>query len=284
VRDFVDELQSNPEIKDRFDVESYTFGNDFKTADSLNFDEGQTDISRVFFNLRKLYARQIAPTVLITDGNQTYGEDYEFRGIRYKHPVYPVVAGDTASYVDLGIDRLNVNRYAFLANKFPVEVFFNYKGGAPVSKNFTITQNGKPLYQKTLKFDGENRAAIVKAALPAGSVGVKTYKAEIAPLDNEKNTANNSRKFAVEIIDQKTKVLLLSAFPHPDLGAFKKAIEHNKQRQADIKYIDDAVDFGDYQLVVLYQPEANFKEAYEKIDQLGLNTLTVTGPDTDNRF
>src|SRR5699024_7856262 len=66
VRDFVDELQSNPEIKDRFDVESYTFGNDFKTADSLNFDEGQTDISRAFSNLRKLYARQTAPTVLIT--------------------------------------------------------------------------------------------------------------------------------------------------------------------------------------------------------------------------
>src|SRR5699024_3335662 len=112
----------------------------------------------------------------------------------------------------------------------------------------------------------------------------KTYKAEIAPLDNEKNTANNSRKFAVEIIDQKTKVLLLSAFPHPDLGAFKKAIEHNKQRQADIKYIDDAVDFGDYQLVVLYQHEANFKEAYEKIDQLMLNTIKVTGMDTDYLF
>lgn len=284
VRDFVKKLKANKKLKDRFSIETYTFGNNFEKSDSLNFLESQTNISEAFSNLDKLYKNQTAPTLLITDGNQTYGQDYEFRAKNYAQPLYPVVVGDTMRYVDLKINRLNVNRYAFLNNKFPVEVFVNYNGQKTISQTFTITQGGRTLFSKTLKFDGDKTSAIVKANLPAESVGVRTYEAKIAPLSDEKNTVNNSQKFAVEVIDQKTNVLLLTTFPHPDLGSLKKAIEHNQQRQATIKKTDDDIDFGKYQLVVLYQPNSKFKRAFEQIKQLNLNTLTITGTDTDYQF
>ncbi len=285
IRQFVNTLQNNHRLKENFDIQSYTFGTDFKPADSLGFTEGQTNINAVFTHLQQLNTDQRAPTVLITDGNQTFGPNYEFSAQQYEQPIYPVVVGDTNSYRDLKISRLNANPYAFLHNEFPVEVFVNYKGKTEVSRLFTISQNGQVLFRQMLHFSPDRHAFIIQAQLKANTVGVQTYEAAIKALDNEKNKTNNQWKFAVEVIDQKTKVLLLSAFPHPDLGSMKAAIESNPQRQADIKYTEkDEIDFGAYQLIVLYQPNSSFETAYKRIDQLDLNTLTVTGTATDYKF
>ena len=88
------------------------------------------------------------------------------------------------------------------------------------------------------------------------------YKATIVPIDNEKNTVNNSKFFAVEVIDQKTNVAIVSDFPHPDLGALKKSIESNEQRSATIlKPKDYLSQKNDFQLVILYQPNIKFKSS-----------------------
>src|SRR5699024_768511 len=232
---------------------------DLKT-DSFSFAENQTNISAALANIHNLYNTQKAPTVLITDGNQTFGQDYVFKAKRFTQPLYPVVVGDTTSYADLRIQRLNVNRYSFLHNKFPVEIFVNYQGQTPVTKALTITRDGQEVFRKSLTFDATKNSAIIQAKIAAEQVGLATYKVQIATLKNEKNTTNNQRKFAVEVIDQTTNVLLLTAFPHPDVGALKKAIEHNQQRRATIQYIGETdVDFGAYQLVVFYQPNNTFK-------------------------
>jgi hypothetical protein len=43
------------------------------------------------------------------------------------------------------------------------------------------------------------------------------------------NTYNNSKNFAVEVIDQKTKIALVTAINHPDVAALKRSIESNAQ-------------------------------------------------------
>jgi hypothetical protein len=48
-----------------------------------------------------------------------------------------------------------------------------------------------------------------------------------------KNTYNNSKNFAVEVIDQKTKIAL-TAINHPDVAALKRSIESNAQRTVTI--------------------------------------------------
>lgn len=285
VIDFVNNLQSNEKIKEAFDVEAYTFGAAFNRQDSLDFSEGQTQIDVAFSNLEKLYKSQTAPTLLITDGNQTMGRDYEYSAKRYGQDIYPVVVGDTTQYPDIRIDRLHVNRYAFLHNKFPVEIFISYTGDEAVSRTFTLQEKGQIRYQKTLEFDADHNAQIISAELEALQVGMHTYTAKIEALTDEKNIENNQQDFGVEVIDEKTNILLLSAFPHPDLGSFKKSIESNQQRKVNIHYTQDSdIDFGHYQLVILYQPDQSFSKAFDQINKLGLNRLIVTGTKTDYRF
>jgi hypothetical protein len=69
---------------------------------------------------------------MVTDGNQTIGEDYQYYKPGPQVEIFPVVAGDTTAQVDLAINNLNVNRYAFLNNRFPVEIILNYTGREPV--------------------------------------------------------------------------------------------------------------------------------------------------------
>ena len=86
------------------------------------------------------YIEKIAPIILITDGNQTIGTSYEF--LNTKQPIYPIVIGDTTKYVDVKITQLNVNKYSYIKNKFPVEILLNYEGDENVDTQFSIFSKG----------------------------------------------------------------------------------------------------------------------------------------------
>src|SRR5690606_15902753 len=218
VQNFVDELLANKQLEENFDIDIYSFGEHLRPRDSaLSFSETRTEIGNALRQLHGIYRGKNAPMVLISDGNQTFGENYTYTARQTQQSIFPVVVGDTIQYTDLWINQLNVNRYVFLNNKFPVEVFINYNGQEPISREFQLRQGNSVLFRKTLNFSEENTSEKVMVSLPSGSVGVKTYSAYIHPLDNEKNTENNTRNFAIEVIDQKTNVLLLTSVIHPDL-------------------------------------------------------------------
>lgn len=284
VRNFVSGLKNNSKLTERYDIDVFSFGERFTQTDSLSFSENQTQIGEALRSLSRIYKGKTAPVVLITDGNQTYGQNYVYTAKRYDQPIFPVVVGDTAQYVDLKIEQINVNRYVFLNNEFPIEIFVNYSGTENVSSDFILKQGKSIVFRKQLEFSAKNTSEIITAKLPAKSVGVHTFSAVIKALEHEKNKVNNQKNFAIEVIDQKTNVLMIAGILHPDIGALKKAIESNPQRTVTIKKSSDEIDFGKYQLVILYQPNRSFKQAYSRIEALNLNTFTITGTATDYRF
>ena len=70
-------------LQNNFDVQLFKFGNELATLDSLNFNENQTNLATVFTSLRTLYKKGIAPTIVISDGNQTFGRDYVYMANEY---------------------------------------------------------------------------------------------------------------------------------------------------------------------------------------------------------
>ncbi len=69
--------------------------------------------------LNEVYGNSKSAILLLSDGNQTVGADYEFYGEQLQPSVYPVAIGDTTQYEDIAIGNVNSNRYAFLKNKYP---------------------------------------------------------------------------------------------------------------------------------------------------------------------
>ncbi len=279
------QLLDNEELDKRFNLQAYMVSDGIKELDSLTFTGKRSDLSGALSGLKKLYANSTAPVVLITDGNQTYGEDYEFSSRRFDQPVYPVVLGDTIPYTDITVARININRYAFLKNRFPVEIFTQYTGKEEVSSILTIKQGRTVLFSKPVTFSENQKSQVVSTTIYAGSVGVQQYQVTLSPVNEEINTSNNTRSFAIEVIDERTNVLLVSDISHPDVGTLKKSIESNQQRTVTVKRSNEVhTSLDNYQLVILYQPTAAFKNVWEAVKKHSKNVFFITGTQTDWQF
>ncbi len=278
-----EKLISNSDLKQKFDVQSYGFDSEFQSADEFNFKGKETKIDLVATNLKSIYKNRTFPTVLITDGNQTSGSDYVF-SFDSNNKVYPIVVGDTTTYLDLKINTINVNKYAFHKNKFPAEVFLQYAGSKSVSAKFTISQGNETFISQSITFSPNKKSEIVNVLLPANKTGVQLYTAKITSSETEKNTYNNSKKFAVEVLDQKSEIAIISTVNHPDLGAIKRSIETNVQRKVTIFKPNQINAIGNYNLLILYQPTAEFKSVFELNKNFKINSFIITGNKTDFNF
>ena len=282
-KEVYNKLASNADLKEKFDIQSYKFDSEFESGETFDFKGKQTNIDAVAKSLKSINKNLNYPTVLISDGNQTSGEDYVF-GFDGGGKVYPLVVGDTTTYLDLKVAQVNVNKYAFHKNKFPVEVFLQYAGTKSVNANFSIVQGNNVLSKETVSFSPSKKSQVINVLLPADQVGVALFTAKITSNENEKNTYNNAKKFAVEVIDQKTEVALVSAINHPDLGALKRSIESNASRKVTIIKPKDLKELNKYNVLVLYQPTSEFKAIFEANAKLRINTWIVTGVSTDYNF
>ena len=283
--DFIESISTNEDLKNKFNIEFYTFGESLSALDSIDFSENQTNIYNAFTQLSKIYKQTVSPTLLITDGNQTYGNDYQFVDDTYGQPIFPIILGDTTKYIDLKIQQLNVNKYAYIKNKFPVEAILVYNGDENVNSNLIVTKGNSTLYSENLSFSKTNNSRVLNFNLPANSVGVGHYNITITPLEQEKNKINNTQSFAVEVINQKTKIAIVSEFLHPDLGVLKKSIESNKQRTVSFVDLNNIYNqINDFQLIILYQPNNKFKLLIEELNKQNKNQFVIVGPKTDLDF
>ncbi|MET0760439.1 MAG: hypothetical protein ABWZ56_08465 [Flavobacterium sp.] len=276
-------LTSNKALQEKFDITSFQFDNEFKPFEKFDFKGSQSNFEEVSKNLKSIYKNKTYPTVLITDGNQTSGNDYVY-SFDSNNKVYPLVLGDTTTFLDLKINQLNVNKYAFQKNKFPVEVFLNYSGTKSITADFSISQGNSVLNRQSISFSPSKKSAIINVLLPANNVGLQIFKASVSSKAQEKNTYNNTKNFAVEVIDQKSEIAIVSAINHPDIGALKRAIETNAQRKVTIVKPNEIKSLQDYNVLILYQPTNDFKSVLENNKTAGINTFIITGTNTDFTF
>ncbi|MCH3885252.1 VWA domain-containing protein [Tenacibaculum aquimarinum] len=280
VKTILKNIKENSDLNDKFDVSFFSIGENTQVLDSLSFNEPKTNIENGLQAVANLYKDNIASTVLISDGNQTIGNDYEFTNT--KQAVYPLIIGDTTQYKDVRISKLNVNKYSYIKNKFPVETLLYYEGNESVTTQFSIYSKGKTIFTQKVSFSADKKTQTITANLTSTTEGQQYYTASVRKLKDEKNTKNNSKSFSVEVIDEQTKVLILTSVLHPDIGALKKAIESNKQRKVDVVLIDNYKNqINDYQLVVFYQPNNKFNDV---LVQIKSNFMIVSGSKTDWNF
>ncbi len=280
---FLDEIKADKSIGEKYEINEFAFGTKLGNLDSLSFTDYETNVSKAITFVNQLNRGNIAPVILLTDGNQTIGNDYEF--IASQQKIYPIVFGDTIEYKDLKISQLNVNKYSYIKNKFPVEVLLNYSGKENVTSQFSISKNGKAIFTEKVQFSPANKSKTITTNLTSTKEGLHYYTASIRKIKGEKNTKNNTKNFSVEVIDEQTKILVLASVLHPDLGALKKSIESNKQRSVDVFLIDDfKKQINDYQLVVLFQPNKKFNKLLSSFNEKKSNYFLITGANTDWSF
>ena len=278
-------LLKNTEITSKYDVRLYAFGTQMNQNPELTFEDNQTNITKSLQELQSLYKSQLAPIVLISDGNQTIGDEYEFASKRFEQSVFPLILGDSIYHTDLKIQQINVNKYTYLNNKFPVEIIASYTGNSEVQSELRIESKGRIVHKERVQFSATNNSIILTPKITSTKVGVQRYQISLTPIVNEKNIVNNQKSFAIETIDEFTNIALVTTLSHPDLGALKSAIESNKQRLVKICSPIEYLETNDaYGLAILYQPNQNFKAVFDLIEKRKLNSFIVGGTQTQWTF
>ncbi len=276
-------ISENKKLSEKYTIQNYAFDTEVTLSEEFNFKGKQTNIDKIAKNLKSVYKNKQYPTIIISDGNQTIGADYVY-SFQSQNKIFPVIIGDTTQYIDLKINQLNVNKYAYLKNKFPVEVFLQYNGTKPVNAEFVITKGNTTVIKQNVLFNKQNSSQILNLLLPAEEVGLQVYKAQLRSSEEEKNTYNNIKNFAVEVIDQKAEIAIISSINHPDLGVLKRVISNNKQRNVNIIRPSEYSAGTDYNVVILYQPNGTFKSVYEILKNRNVNSWVITGKNTDFNF
>ena len=285
IKELISEIKSSPEISSRFKISDYHFGNEIGVLDSLTFKDKNTNIYKSLTALKDVFAREQTVTLLLSDGNQTIGQDYSYFKSDKNSTLYTVVLGDTTKYKDLSVGPILTNKYAFLKNKFPLETYISYQGNTAVSTTVTVKVNDRIAHRENLNFNGESNFKTLSINIDANTVGIKNLIVEISQLAEEQNIANNRRATSIEVIDEKTKIALIADILHPDLGTLKKAIESNEQREVIILKPNVAASILDeMDLFIFYQPTSSFKSSFDYAKSKNANTFLITGPHTDYLF
>ena len=285
VASILDQIKSTAALKDQFNVTEYLFGTNLVASDSISFTDKNTNVSQALTQLKAIYANTKTAVILLSDGNQTIGVDYGYLGNQLKYATYPIAIGDTTQYEDVRINAVNSNKFAFLKNKYPIEIGVSYAGNSSISATVTVVVNGKSSYRENIKLSRTDNVKTINTLLNASSVGIKNIKVSVSTIPNELNTKNNQKSSVVEVIDEKTNIVIVSDLVHPDIGALKKAIESNEQRAVSIKKPNvNLKSLDEADVFILYQPNASFSAIYNYLQKKKSSVFTIIGEDVNANF
>ena len=238
---------------DDFEVHHFSFSDAVNKGFSTENKGLLTNYSHLFQDMNSRFANQhVAGLVLASDGLYNRGNNPLY-GDLMQYPIYAIAQGDTTLNKDVSIVKVQQNEIAFLGNTFPLEIAIATQQCKGENIQVTIWCKGEKIHAEKVLITTDDDYEKVKVNLLAGDVGLQHYTITLTQFPAEKNKRNNSYTAYVEVIDSRYKILLLTDGTHPDIAAYKSAIEKNKNyalEQASIADFNGNLEA--YQLVVLF--------------------------------
>lgn len=285
-KNYLDQLQTlKSKLSDRFEVVSYTFGQELQKNDSITFDEQVTDISALLNTVSNTYYnRNVGALVLLSDGINNKGIQPELVATSFKIPIHSVALGDTVQHPDLGIADVRYNKMVFNQTDFPIEIAVKAIKAKGQTTEMELLLDGVLVQQQRINITSEKQVTDIRWRVSATQSGRKKLQINIKPLEGELQTLNNQRTIYIDVLNEQQKVLLLAKAPHPDLGAFQSVFED--YYQVTTAYFRSwKLDQNKYSLIILHQLPAKGENA-EMLKNLlrqqpDASVLFVVGAETD---
>ncbi|CAM4158319.1 hypothetical protein SAMN06265348_105185 [Pedobacter westerhofensis] len=253
-RKAVEELRD--QLSQQYEVRAYSFSDHVAKGLYFGYTGRLTNAALLVSQLKdELMNRNVGAVILASDGIFNRGGNPAEDIAELKAPVYTIALGDTTAQKDVLIANINSNDLVYLDNDFRIEVQAEAWQCAGAETRLTVTENGTKLHEEVLKLNSGQFLKTIPITLKASSLGTHRYTVSLASVKGEISLKNNVQRVIVEVIDDRQKVLIAAAGPHPDLAALKEAIALNKHYDVSLQTGEqlahtDPATFG---LIVLYQ-------------------------------
>lgn len=249
-----------------YEVVQYTTGDALRSNASIDFSEKSSNLSSALDELNGIYYnRNLGAVILATDGIYNKGINPVYSAENSTYQVYSIAVGDTSIKKDQRISAVLHNKLVYLNDKFALRADIesnNLNGKSTKVTGYEITDAGpKSIDTKEITYNNDAAFRSVDFVIPANKTGVAHYRIALENIAGEVTYQNNVRDIYVEVLDGRQKVLLVANTPHPDVAAFKSAIESNKNYQLDVALAEGFnKPLNEYNLIILHQlPSGNQK-------------------------
>ena len=252
----------------RFELQTWNFGNNLQVVNK-GFTAAQTNMELPFEQAANQFInRNLGAVVLISDGNYNTGGHPMYNAAYLPlTAVYSLAVGDTAVKKDLLVANVAHNELAFLNNNFKVEVDIEAQRFAGKNIQVSLYEDGKKLASQKVQLPTTRSSqTTLQFEAKAKKPGIHEYKLVIDRFKGEFSYQNNSRTVYIEVLDSRSKILLYSHAPHPDVAALQQALAGNENYEVVVKHTDQLKDlkWSSFDLVVWHDPGKGFSEQYLK--------------------
>ncbi len=213
------------------DNKFYSFGSSIKklNRDSLTylkFDEPSTDFSEIFKNVSQT-KDNIASITIISDGIITQGSTPIYSAEKLDIPVFTIGIGDSSKRNDVEIKNILHNDFIYAETPTTIIATILNKGFGGNSSVVNLYENDKLIEQKNLTLDKNGVNTILFDYTPKTS-GEKKLSIKIENLQGEASYQNNQKVFYINVLSNKTNVLLIAGSPSTDFTFIKNTLSEDK--------------------------------------------------------
>jgi hypothetical protein len=273
----------------RFELQTWSFGTNLQVADK-GFTSAQTNMELPFEQAANQFLnRNLGAVVLISDGNYNTGGHPMYNAAYLPlTAVYSLAVGDTAVKKDLLVANVAHNELAFLNNNFTLEVDIEAQRFAGKNIQVSLYEDGKKLASQKVQLPATRSSqTTIQFEAKAKKPGIHEYKLVIDRFKGEFSYQNNSRTVYIEVLDSRSKILLYSHAPHPDVAALQQALAGNKNYEVVVKHTDQLKDlkWSSFDLVVWHDPGKGFYEQYlNELRSKQIPVWYILGSQTDEQI
>ena len=284
VRGHINSFQKGLEAQygDQFELNFIDLNMSNWQDDSLNFNEAKSNIDLAFNMIyEQYYGQNLGAINLISDGNYNEGKSPIYTSEKFRYvPLNVLAVGDTIQKRDVLIKSIQANDLAFRGNQFPIEVSIEANKCKGEEIEIQISKGSKLLQSKQFLIE-DNAVPLLKHTfiVESAELGFNEFNIEVSALENEINYENNKRSVYIEILDSRSKILLLANAPHPDLGCIRNSLTLDNNLEIIPKREIDKNKLNEYDLVIWHNPENNLNDAFlNELTQLQKPIWFILGP------
>jgi hypothetical protein len=183
--------------------------------------------------------------LLVTDGRQNLGDDPLSEASALNIPIHTLTVGQRVEEKNLAIENIIYPAVAYSGVNFNVEADISANGMERGKSRLIMRLGTKGVADKQFDLPEENRKVRINFDIQAPEPGNYEYSLSTPVFDGEANRVDNERLFAVRVLKNRLKVLLISSTLDWEYKFARQMIEQFDEFELDAVYPELGGRFSD---------------------------------------
>ncbi len=232
VKEFLKSEFVNKKLKKKHTLLYYPFTTYSQKAaveqifESDNLEGNGTDIAQAILTVnQELKGKNVAGFIVVSDGSHN-GKENPLKVVKnFDRPIYTFGVGKGEDFVDVSLAEIDHPEFAF--KNTPIRIGVSIKAYGMKNRNISlILKKGEKIIQtKNIKIKSNVHIDNIDIAFKSEEVGDFTYTLEIPTYANEISRENNRKKFSIQILREKIRILLISGRPNWEYLFLRRAVK-----------------------------------------------------------